>query len=811
MILVPFENCGQQGAFRGPASADSQAPPRLPSVFETQKNQVAKDRFVGAEQKLDSQAQLVVMINNSCAKSLCSQASQPTAISCQVTAKGMHPRLVSSSQVYPVTPPHAMTFDELSGWISTDPIDQACLAGIGAPKQYKADGYLFNDPLYPTQKTYMDLTNFEMGQAILAPSALAAVKVGVVDTGVGESNDFNSSDVVSRESYTTATVKNGSQYPLFQNDDVTLPNNPHATFVAGIITALQNNSTLMVGVAPNVQIYSYGVGDSRGEMTTAEIANAIEAAVQDQVDVVNLSLGDAQGGFDDDPMVRQAVIDGYNSNIFFVAAAGNSSQDLDQNPCYPAQYSLTLQNVIAVAATDNNGSLASFSNYSPDVVNLAAPGTNITSILPNNLGGGSGQGSGTSFAAPMVTGAVALAIGYERKQGLTLQVTQTRALMTTQAMHVVQELQADVAGGAMLDFGQLAAAVQAGVAQPPLTVSEALGTDGNGNEELLVNISWNSSQVNGFPPGSNIGIFDGSPGCNFSAPCLITSYVWPPTGAKCSGNQCTLQVAIPWYQVASIGPNGSDPTSALWLQIAVYNQTMNGNGQPNTVFNVSTSSQLNLRNLNANLNLPLTGLVTNIRTDMRSLYVDGWACLPGSEAAVPVEILLPSGTPLQTNYSYNYPYMVPHGTPIDSGGDYTQWMTNVGKNLTYTGWPHSKPFLAVGMVAQQQGQTSYLSGLLSNPQLLPTCKTLTVAHGFEFVVSLDSLQTQQLNNTLFSVEVMGSGGTKVPLADGNGVSNFQFPDIASAVSDLAGLNRSSSCDKIWAKKGLGHGKKEIHT
>jgi subtilisin family serine protease len=71
-----------------------------------------------------------------------------------------------------------------------------------------------------------------------------------------------------------------------------------------------------------------------------------------------------------------------NAGILFVAASGNEGDDNDADPHYPSGYDLP--NVISVAAVDQNGNLANFSNYGQFSVDVAAPGVNILSTIPGN-------------------------------------------------------------------------------------------------------------------------------------------------------------------------------------------------------------------------------------------------------------------------------------------------------------------------------------------------------------------------------------------------------------------------------------------
>src|SRR6185503_2529143 len=134
---------------------------------------------------------------------------------------------------------------------------------------------------------------------------------------------------------------------------------------------------------------------------TDAAVSSINYAVQMGAKVISASWGG--GGFSQ--ALQDAISAAGQAGVLFVAAAGNFAQNTDVFPNYPSSY--PLDNIIAVAATDHNDQLASFSNYGVVSVDLAAPGVDIYSTLP----GGYGLFSGTSMATPHVAGAVALILG----------------------------------------------------------------------------------------------------------------------------------------------------------------------------------------------------------------------------------------------------------------------------------------------------------------------------------------------------------------------------------------------------------------
>lgn len=206
------------------------------------------------------------------------------------------------------------------------------------------------------------------------------VTIAIVDTGV----DYTHPDLEGK-------VVKGKDF--IDNDDDPMDENMHGTHCAGIAAALTNNGVGIAGMAPEVTILAERVLDANGSGTLDSVAQGITHAADEGAEVISLSLGSAQGATTLEDAVNYAASKG----SVVVAAAGNESTS---SPSYPAYY----EEAIAVAATDSNDQIASFSNYG-DWVDVAAPGVNILSTVP---GGGYEMASGTSMATPLVAGQAAL-------------------------------------------------------------------------------------------------------------------------------------------------------------------------------------------------------------------------------------------------------------------------------------------------------------------------------------------------------------------------------------------------------------------
>jgi hypothetical protein len=173
----------------------------------------------------------------------------------------------------------------------------------------------------------------------------------------------------------------------------------HGTHVSGIIGALGDNTIGVAGVCWQVQIMALKVLGPDGTGTELNIAAAIHWAANHGASIINLSLGGDESGDVMDEAVRYAA----QTGITVVCAAGNDSINNDVTPFYPA--ALPEPNIISVASTGHSDALSSFSNYGLNTTSLAAPGEDILSL---KAGDAYEVLSGTSMAAPLVSGAAAL-------------------------------------------------------------------------------------------------------------------------------------------------------------------------------------------------------------------------------------------------------------------------------------------------------------------------------------------------------------------------------------------------------------------
>lgn len=175
----------------------------------------------------------------------------------------------------------------------------------------------------------------------------------------------------------------------------------HGTHIAGIIGAEGGNGIGISGVSPKVSLMVLKYYDAKGsEMNNlVNTVKAIDYAVSKNCNIINYSGGGIAPSSEEKAAIERAM----KKNILFVAAAGNERSNSDIRKYYPADYGLP--NILAVTAIDRFQNVLPSSNWGEQTVDIAAPGNDIISTLPN---GQYGYMTGTSQATAFATGVAAL-------------------------------------------------------------------------------------------------------------------------------------------------------------------------------------------------------------------------------------------------------------------------------------------------------------------------------------------------------------------------------------------------------------------
>jgi thermitase len=271
--------------------------------------------------------------------------------------------------------------------------------------------HVYNASLTPNDSMYSSQWSMKRTNATKAWDKgvnTSNVTVAVLDTGI----DYDHPEFAGR-------VIKGPD--IADNDSDPMDKMGHGTHVAGIIGASGNNGIGVAGVAWNCKLLAVKVLGDKGNGTTDYVAEGIKYAADHGARVINLSLGNSDAsGLALDPVLHQAMVYAHQKNVLVVAAAGNEHGEVHSPANDP--------NAIAVSSTSNFlffEWMSMFSNHG-DKVEVAAPGGGIYSTLPTHgsqLGSNYGKLSGTSMAAPFVSGEAALIIA----QHPTWTVDQVRA------------------------------------------------------------------------------------------------------------------------------------------------------------------------------------------------------------------------------------------------------------------------------------------------------------------------------------------------------------------------------------------------
>ena len=338
----------------------------------------------------------------------------------------------------------------------------------------RLDGVVYAEPDHVVRQTAVPndpLLSYEWDMsAIRAPEAWDVttgspqVTVAVVDTGIDASHPDLSPNLWTNPGESGAgrdtngldddgdgLIDDVHGWDFVDGDAQPDDGNGHGTHVSGTIAARGDDGVGVAGVTWSTAIMPLRVLGDDGSGYVSDVVTAYAYAASSGARVVNASLGGGSYSRAEHDAIAAAP------NTLFVVAAGNDGADDDATPEYPCDYDLA--NVVCVAASDHDDTLASFSNYGTTNVDLAAPGVDIASTWP---GGRYALLDGTSMATPHVTGAAALVLAHDG----TLGVAGLRAALLS-SVHPVAALAGRVATGGRLDVAAALSAPPAPPAPPP--------------------------------------------------------------------------------------------------------------------------------------------------------------------------------------------------------------------------------------------------------------------------------------------------------------------------------------------------------
>lgn len=282
---------------------------------------------------------------------------------------------------------------------------------------------LFNDPAI---KQAWGLKKSDAARAWSVSQGSKDTIIAIIDTGIDiHHEDLKANlwknpgetglDAKGRNKETNGLDDDGNNLPddvygwnFVSNNNKLTDNHGHGTHIAGIIGAEASNKKGISGISPKASLMVLKYYDPKVPNTDnlKNTVAAIHYAIKMGAHIINYS----GGGIEYSQEEFEAVQAAEKKGILFVAAAGNERSNSDQNHYYPADY--PLKNIISVTAIDPTTEVLSSSNYGVLTVDIAAPGQNILSCLPNNS---YGLMTGTSQATAFVSGAAALVMSHKNE------------------------------------------------------------------------------------------------------------------------------------------------------------------------------------------------------------------------------------------------------------------------------------------------------------------------------------------------------------------------------------------------------------
>ncbi|HXY80011.1 MAG TPA: S8 family serine peptidase, partial [Gaiellaceae bacterium] len=398
---------------------------------------------------------------------------------CMLSASGAMSALAQVMHVAPVvhTPPASQptptspTYDNGSGafWgdcsIPTAFNDPRADCEWYIPATYSETGY------YGGTHDGIDLTD------AWKQTTGAGVEVATVDTGAAPNPDFASQLVPG--------------WNFWDGNSDTTDVVYHGTYTASLIAAQPNNSMGIVGAAPDATLMPVKVLGPNEEWVNSNIVAGVNYAVNSPgVRAVNISLAGLNSPV---PGIQDAMQNAENKSVLLVFAAGNWGADHD-NPQYVPSFDGTgFDNVLTVAATTHWNTIAFFSDYGPQHVDIAAPGEGIA--MDTIDGSDNATSYGTSFAAPLVTGVAALLFS-AYPQATAAQVKEAICNGATQLPQLMSKVRCGLlnAEGALQALAALLAAPQtAAPADVSVPTTDAGGAPTVGQTVHATTGTWTNS------------------------------------------------------------------------------------------------------------------------------------------------------------------------------------------------------------------------------------------------------------------------------------------------------------------------------
>ncbi len=415
------------------------------------------------------------------------------------TGKGIKRITLAGSELALLETEQDISYDELQHILDEE------LGDYELQPNYVYTSAVTKDPFYPVQ---WGLDNHDGGADISFDRALEFIEknqprmertvVAVIDTGF----DYTHEDLAANIWINTDEIAgngrddDGNGYVDDVNGydftvDRPLSESPyaeeyqHGTHCAGTIGAVFENGIGITGVGAcsestvlmNLRVLS----GKDGTGSTFDLIRAILYARDNGADICNLSMG----SYEDDAALREVV---ENSDMLFVCAAGNDGFNLTHLPIYPGCYDL--DNVICVGNMRPAGSLHRLSNYSSRYVDIAAPGTDIFSTIPSDR---YDSMTGTSMAAPFVSGSAALLHSYYRQ----ISAADLKALLLEKA-DVRPALSGKVAGKKSLNVYKALSAYPADAFVPdetaPVIEAAVSPVSGSYKQRLTITATDNSGK-----------------------------------------------------------------------------------------------------------------------------------------------------------------------------------------------------------------------------------------------------------------------------------------------------------------------------